>query len=423
MSEKIDSKKTLIRKSALPLAIKIATAAISLLFNYSATLHLTPHEFGLFSIVQLLIIVLATTCKFGLDTAIIKRSALWFKNNSHPNFYYTALLVSLTISLSISWVFYLIGESTLTYIFNKKDLGSLSSYIAIMILPSVFLAINSGMLRGVQQASLSLIFSGLFTLSFSTVLILITSPTSAQALIKLVFISNCLACTLSFFKCCRIESFNLITDKAQLKSLLNSGASLWVVSLVAITIQQFSTLFLAKHTDASDVGVYYIALKVSLLMPFFLVAINAVNAPKFAQLYANGEIQQLKSLVKNIQKLLIGIAIFSSVIAITFAEFILNIFGPTYSQGVVWLQVLVLGQFINLSTGSAVNLLIMTGHEKLHRNNSLFIAILTLALAFILIPEYKALGAAITTTIAIASQNLLSYYFVNKKVYNTKALR
>ena len=62
----------------------------------------------------------------------------------------------------------------------------------------------------------------------------------------------------------------------------------------------------------------------------------------------------------------------------------------------------------------------MTGHERDMRNVVLFSGPLALLLQFVLTPIYGALGAAIATAIALASQNLLAVYMVKKRLgFNT----
>ena len=103
-----------------------------------------------------------------------------------------------------------------------------------------------------------------------------------------------------------------------------------------------------------------------------------------------------------------------------FPEFLLGFFGAEYRQASLILQILVIGQFINVITGSVGFLLNMSGHEKDMRNVVFFSGPLSLGLGFFLTPIYGTTGAAIATAIALASQNLIAVYMVKKRLgFNT----
>jgi len=96
------------------------------------------------------------------------------------------------------------------------------------------------------------------------------------------------------------------------------------------------------------------------------------------------------------------------------------VFGEEYVQAAHLLQILIIGQFINVITGSVGYLLNMTGHEKDMRNVVFFSGPLALILGFVLTPLYGATGAAVATAIALASQNLLAVFMVKKRLgFNT----
>jgi O-antigen/teichoic acid export membrane protein len=98
----------------------------------------------------------------------------------------------------------------------------------------------------------------------------------------------------------------------------------------------------------------------------------------------------------------------------------MGLFGEEYVQAAHLLQILVVGQFINVITGSVGYLLNMSGHEKDMRNVVFFSGPLALGLGLFLTPIYGATGAAVATAIALASQNLIAVYMVKKRLgFNT----
>jgi hypothetical protein len=71
------------------------------------------------------------------------------------------------------------------------------------------------------------------------------------------------------------------------------------------------------------------------------------------------------------------------------------------------LVILAVAQFIAVLCGSVGPLLIMSGNERQLRNVSAAAFVLCLVLNILLIPEFGALGAAISACVAIVFRNLL----------------
>ena len=89
---------------------------------------------------------------------------------------------------------------------------------------------------------------------------------------------------------------------------------------------------------------------------------------------------------------------------------------PMTVKGAELLQVLVLGQFVNAATGSVGFLLAMTGNERSMRKAMLIAGILAIFMSFLLVPLYGVMGAAISTALAVAFQNLLAAWYVSKRL-------
>jgi O-antigen/teichoic acid export membrane protein len=92
------------------------------------------------------------------------------------------------------------------------------------------------------------------------------------------------------------------------------------------------------------------------------------------------------------------------------------LWGNEFKEAYLVLIILAVGQFFNISTGCAGMLLIMCGFEKIHGYISLFFMLLNLILNYTLIVSYGAVGAAIATTITIASENVVKLILAKKKV-------
>lgn len=96
--------------------------------------------------------------------------------------------------------------------------------------------------------------------------------------------------------------------------------------------------------------------------------------------------------------------------------FVMGLFGPEFEVGASVLVILALGQFVNVSTGSVGFVLIMTGRERMARNNAAVAAGVNIVLQVLLIPRFGAVGAAIATAVSVALLNLTAAYLVHRSL-------
>lgn len=201
-----------------------------------------------------------------------------------------------------------------------------------------------------------------------------------------------------------------------LSTLLRTSFPLLLVASMNLVMSWTDILVLGYWYNADTVGVYAVATRVATLTAFVLIAVNTVTAPKFALLYAQQKHNDLQMLA---QKSAYWILITGSptiIILLFFPELILSIFGEEFITGGILIRVLAIGQFVNIAVGSVGYLLIMTGNEKLMRNNILLSAIINLFGNVILVPKYGALGAAISTALSMSVMNIISFILVKDKL-------
>jgi O-antigen/teichoic acid export membrane protein len=140
-------------------------------------------------------------------------------------------------------------------------------------------------------------------------------------------------------------------------------------------------------------------------------------------MYSAGKMEELKSYARNTTRLMTIFAAPVLLVIWFFPSFIMSFFGKGFSEGIWLLRVLALGQFINVITGSVGYLLVMSGHEKDMRNITIINGVLALILALILNPFFGVIGSAISTSIALASSNLMAVGLVKKRLgFNTLSI-
>jgi O-antigen/teichoic acid export membrane protein len=172
---------------------------------------------------------------------------------------------------------------------------------------------------------------------------------------------------------------------------------------------------LAYLKSPKDVGIYNIAFKIATVTSFFLVSINSIVAPKFAELYWSNRTKELKKTVLKSAKLNFWSSTPVLLPFIFFPKFFMGLFGIEFVEGYRSLIILSIGQFVNAFCGSVGYLLTMTGNQDVFRNIYFISTILNLLLCFILIPLLGVDGAALSFSISMIFWNVLSLIIVKKK--------
>jgi O-antigen/teichoic acid export membrane protein len=194
--------------------------------------------------------------------------------------------------------------------------------------------------------------------------------------------------------------------------LLSSGAPLLIGALLQLSIQMSGTLMLGAWADKTEVGVFAVAWRTAALISFALLAINTIAQPKFAALFARGELDALAAAARKVTLLMTVCATPVFLVFVVAPQFVMSVFGSEFSTGGSTLQILAIGQFFNVASGSVGILLMMSGNEREYRNAQIATAAVVVTFNTLLIPTYGAVGAAIGAASAFIVQNILFGYFV-----------
>jgi O-antigen/teichoic acid export membrane protein len=170
--------------------------------------------------------------------------------------------------------------------------------------------------------------------------------------------------------------------------------------------------------DSADVGIYNVAMRIATILTLALAATNNIAAPKFAELYATGNLQTLSQLTR---KTIIASTFIATVLVlplIIFPGFVLGLFGADYAAGSTALVILAAAQWVNVASGPVGALFSMSGHEKILRNDIFVATILGIGLGLVLVPLYGINGAAWSTALAISVLNLLLLWQTNHHIFH-----
>ncbi len=212
------------------------------------------------------------------------------------------------------------------------------------------------------------------------------------------------------------ESIKSLTPQYDVPYWLRSAFPLILISGMMIINNNADILMLGSIAGVEAAGLYSVATRGAEIITFFLTAADIPLGPMIAQLHTQGQRQRLQRLAVGSARVVLALSLPMTVAFLVFGERFLTLFGPEFAAGKLVLDILCLGRLINAATGSVGYLLVMTGHQRDSAWGVGISTALNVALNFLLIPVYGAVGAAIATSVSMVTWNIILVYLVYKRL-------
>ena len=169
--------------------------------------------------------------------------------------------------------------------------------------------------------------------------------------------------------------------------------------------------------DMNEVGYYEQAQKIVKILLTIITAIGTVMMPRIANCFAEGNTEQIKIYMRKTFNFVLILAFPLMFGLITISENFVPLFlGQGYDKVSLLMSILsFIIVFISLSSIIGNQYLLSIKKQKEYTISVVVGALINFILNFILINNYKSVGAAIATVIAELSVTLIQFYFVRKE--------
>ena len=137
-----------------------------------------------------------------------------------------------------------------------------------------------------------------------------------------------------------------------------------------------------------------------------MTAVNTMFNPMVSELVSTREFERLNALLKIVTRWLTILAVPLYLVLLLVPDAVLSIYDDAYLAAAVPIQILIFGQFFQVSLAPANRLIPMAGHSTLNLINAVVAACLNLGLNFWLIPIYGGRGAAAASAVTFALWSL-----------------
>lgn len=407
----------LIVSAALAFVVRVFGALSGFLATYFIAKNLGAVESGHYFLALSIIIVLSAVSRLGLDNTVLRfiggrpESAISVQAKS-------VLLISL-FGILFSSITYLSAEYISLEIFGKFELIAILQRMSFGILGLSGITISAMALQGLRKVSASILILNIAVNIFligSIIIFGITTAKELSAAYSIFSISVALIGVIWSFVLAR----HPVESHVSWAELFSSCWPLWIVVVMAQMVQWSGQFVAGAYVSSELVAQFAVAQRTAMLTSFVLIAVNLVVAPRFAALFRQNNILELERLATKSVKMICLLALPVIGCMLIFPSQLMNVFGEEFVEGAYLLQILAIGQFVNAVTGSVGFLLIMSGNERDMRTVTVISGLLAIALTLFMTSMYGVVGAAISTAIAIAAQNLLAVYYVKKRLgFNT----
>ena len=408
---------TLVRGTSTALIIQTLGVGMGYFMQVLLARWMGAANYGIYDYVITISTVLAFLAGLGLSNAVlrfvpeysIKENWAYLRGILWGSWWQTVLASLIVVAIASGVVLWLVEENPANTLTSLR----IPLLIGIWLIPLHALTkLQLEMARAVRKIGLayfpSLVMYPLVLIAATLVWVktqgTLTS-TVAIALSILVLI-GVLAGQLWQFSRGFTPEVNCIRPAYALRQWLFVSLPLLFIDGSFMILNQTDALMIGAFLGTDEVGIYGAAFKTATWVSFILLAVNAIAAPMFATLYAQGDRQELQRLVSTIARWMFYPALAAALGLFVFAEPVLRLFGDEFVVAKWAMIVLAIGQLVNVGAGSVGYLLTMTGHHNQCAKVLGVSALMNVLLNWVGIPTLGVFGAALATAISMAVWNI-----------------
>jgi O-antigen/teichoic acid export membrane protein len=374
----------------------------------------TKEEFGIYSLVLAVGGILSLVATLGLQEGVTRYISLLAgaeKDADAKTVSQDSLTIGIVSSCSVCALLFLFSGLIARYVFYKPEiempLRIISFFIPFSAITSIVVAVSRGfnimkikVFADVGQPLFFLLMVGVtLMLHLPFISILYSYVLCVVILLALILFP--------VFRKIRLNSFALRGAGRGIE-LLRFSFPLLASAVLVIVLTWADTLMLGRYTGADQVGIYNVSSSLARLLTFPLFSLGFVFMPLAGEMYARGQMEDLKRTYQVLTKWIFSVTLPIFFILFFFPEMtIIFLFGDRFVDSSTALRILSLGFLFNSFLGVNGMLLTVMGRTRELMSVSALGTVLNVILNYVLI---KRLGMGI---IGASVATLASYVLLN----------
>lgn len=149
--------------------------------------------------------------------------------------------------------------------------------------------------------------------------------------------------------------------EGEVRDLLKYGAPRAPAALFSQLLFWTDVFVLGVFASTTEVGIYSAAARAGQVILLFIISVSLMFSPFVADLHARGERDKLDRLYKQLTRWTLAATLPVFIVLAAAPESALRLFGGEFERGSTALAILLLGQLVNVGTGTVGFILIMIG--------------------------------------------------------------
>ena len=411
----------LLSGSSVAFGFKVCGSAATFVVTLLMARLFQSRDAGLFFLTIALAEILATVARLGLAQSIIafvSRFATLEQWSKVKGVFKGSLLAVSSSSILIGLVLLAAAPLAAEAIFSQADLANYLRILAFGILPLSLVYLVGNALKGLGRLRESqfVISFGLQLFLLLGLLVVMHRRTVSMVIWAYVAAAWITAAAALFWWRRYTPRLKALKAVIPFALIIASALPMYWTNLLMIVNARAGIFVLGVLATPTDVFIYHVGLRISMLAGFVLLAVNAYCAPKFAALHARGDMPGLEKTARQATLLTTVATMPLLLVVLIFPEVVLSFFSRELAGHGRVLTILAVGQCVNMASGPVGMLLAMTGHERSLRNIYLGSTAVNLVLQFSLVPALGAGGAAWATTAGVFLVNLAALAAVKSRL-------
>lgn len=411
------------RTAALAFAVRVTSAGLTFLSQILLARWLGQHDYGIFAFVWVFVLMAGSLTPLGFATTA-QRFIPQYRASGEMDLARGFLVGSRVFAFTLASTLALAGAVILWFVAPRLD-GDyvVPLYLALACLPVFALMdVQDGISRNYNWVGLGL---GLPYLARPLVILAVVGgflvatgaadATDAAiamaaamwttALLQLALLSRRLGA--------RVERGG---RRYAWRVWILTSAPIFLVESFEVLLTNADILILTAMSDASEVGIYYAAVKVLALVSFVPFAVSAAAAHKYSEYHASGETEKLRAFVRTSVAWTFWPGLATTCLFLLLGKPLLWLFGEGFGQAYPLLFIFAIGLVARASVGPADRVLTMMGQQKACAAIYGISLALNIGLNLALIPSFGLYGAAWATAVATTTESLLLFLAVRRRL-------
>lgn len=371
---------------------------------------LQPATFGLYAIGWTLLRFLMLIVPLGMDRAILRFGPqFYFKDpRGFKGLIKTTVLIAVCSGVLFGISQFLLAPILARYLYKKNELEEIFRLFAIAIPLVSILVVTTAATRISLRVKLSILIQDLGQPLLGLVL-MIAFTLLGMRLIGVIasdIVSFCVAAAFGGLALLYIFPGIQKTEAAQavsIRELMKYSVPAAFGGAFSVYILWVDRIIVGMLLPSAENGIYLAVSQISTIFLVISAGINIIAVPMFSNFFMKKDMASLEEVYKISTKWGIYFSVPILIVLLVSPVGSIDIlYGSSYVSGALPLTILLVGQAINLFTGSINPLLIMTGNEKAFFRISVAVFALSIVLNLMLVPRLGLVGASLSTGISLS---------------------